>query len=94
MTDDKAAVLVLRDEAGDLYVLTEELLTQAQVREQQRGAIEAELGDVKGFFTPVPIPAALPISLSSPTQLSAIRLVLPATLLVAARPAIGPRPGV
>lgn len=94
MTDEMVKVLVLRDELGEIYLLTEEALAQTRVSEPQRAAIEQAMGDVSGFFTPVPIPSAQPLNLGSTVQLTAVRLVLPTSTLAEARPAIGPRPGV
>ena len=94
MTEKAVTALVVRDEAGELYVLTDRILAASRATEAQRAAIEEALGDVQGFFTPVPIPSAQPIGLAATFQLSAVRLVLPQTTLAEARPAIGPRPGV
>jgi hypothetical protein len=99
MTNETAKVLVVRDEAGEIYVLTDEMLAQARATDEQRATIEEPMGDVQGFFTPVPIPSAQPVrfdgggGVGSTAQLSVARLTL-AGSMVEARPAIGPRPGV
>ena len=64
MTTEQSPTIVLRDEAGNLYVLTPELLAQARVSDERKAEVERALtGDVAGFGSGpvyVPLPAILP----------------------------------
>ena len=57
VTQEAQSGLVLSDEAGNYYLLSREVLERARVSEEQKAALQRQLGaDVKGYFTPVPIP--------------------------------------
>jgi hypothetical protein len=56
MMDGEQTGLVLRDGHGHYYLLTNEALTAARISGEQAAALEDTIGDVRGYFTPIPIP--------------------------------------
>jgi hypothetical protein len=48
--------LILRDEQGQYYLITTELLDSARVPDEQASVLTEAVGDVSGFITPIPIP--------------------------------------
>lgn len=95
MSEENAGVLIVRDDAGELYLIPQHALARFRASDAQRAAIEAAAGaDVSGFFTPVPIPRIAgpqPELRKEITNLAVVQFVLPRTL-VEAGPANNPRP--
>lgn len=58
-TETTTDVLIVRDQAGGVYLLDRALLEQARVPAEHQAALEQALtgdADVSGFITPIPIP--------------------------------------
>ena len=69
MVDERTETLILRDQHGDYYVLTREVLERAQVPAERRGEVEqlvAAVDDTAGFTTTSPV---APPTLGSQAQL-------------------------